>query len=172
MKMFIRIISWSLSGVFIAAAAAFLLMRMFGYVPYTVVSGSMEPVYPVGSLVFVKNIPHESVKVGDSISFVLDKNLNVATHRVVKISDNKQYFYTKGDANDTVDAAPVYYKNILGRTEFSIPYLGYASIWLSSSVGKACAIILLVVLLALSVAERVFFGKEKFFLENEAVQGT
>ena len=29
--------------------------RAFGYQPYSVVSGSMEPSIPVGSLVFVKN---------------------------------------------------------------------------------------------------------------------
>ena len=35
-----------------------------------------------------------------------------------------EHFYTQGDANDAPDGAPVYFKNLIGRPVFTIPYLG------------------------------------------------
>ena len=46
----------------------------------------MEPTYHVGSLLYVKKIAPEAVQVGDPITFVLDENLTVVTHRVVEIA--------------------------------------------------------------------------------------
>lgn len=155
MERFVKISARLMSGIFLVIAAAFMLMRMFGVIPYSVSSDSMEPAYRKGSLVFVRKTPCKSIKEGDIISYLSDINLNVSTQRVVSVSDDGKYFYTKGDAEIAERSTPVYYKNILGKTVFAVPWLGYISMWISSSIGKACTVILLVGLLALSAAGRL-----------------
>ena len=66
--------------------AVFLMgSRLMGLQVYNVISASMEPTYSVGDLLYVKAVDPDSVKVGDPITFVLNEDLLVATHRVVKI---------------------------------------------------------------------------------------
>lgn len=136
MKIFLKLLSWTAMIFFVSAAVGFIGLRVCSYTPYAVVSGSMEPTYKTGSLVFVKSTPAQSIKTGDAISFVLDEKLTVATHRVIKISDDGEYFYTKGDANQSPDANPVYYKNVIGKATFSIPFMGYFAVWAGSLSGK------------------------------------
>lgn len=115
-------------------------VRLVGLRPFAVLSGSMEPAYHVGSLIYVKACDPADVEVGDPITFVLDEDLNVATHRVVEIDAENQHFYTKGDANNAPDGAPVYFKNLIGRPVFTIPYLGYFSNWITTPPGMYVAL--------------------------------
>lgn len=110
-------------------------VRLVGLRPFAVLSGSMEPAYHVGSLIYVKACDPADVEVGDPITFVLDEDLNVATHRVIEIDAENEHFYTKGDANNAPDGAPVYFKNLIGRPVFTIPYLGYFSNWITTPPG-------------------------------------
>ena len=66
---------------------AFLLVgvRLVGLTPYAVLSGSMEPTYHVGSLIYVGKIAPEEITVGTPITFVVNEDLLLATHRVVDI---------------------------------------------------------------------------------------
>ena len=64
-------------------------VRLVGLRPFAVLSGSMEPTYHVGSLIYVKSCDPEDVEVGDPITFVLDEDLNVATHRVISIDPER-----------------------------------------------------------------------------------
>ena len=105
-------------------------VRLIGLTPYTVLSGSMEPFFHVGALIYVEKISPENVVVGDPICFVLNDDLVVVTHRVVEIDEANHFFITKGDANDSADGAPVLFENLVGKAVFSIPYLGYFSNWL------------------------------------------
>lgn len=109
--------------------------RLVGLTPYTVISGSMEPHYAVGSLIYVRSVESETIQVGDPITFVMNEDLLVATHRVVEIMPDGN-FITKGDANETADGTAVHPNNVLGKPVFSIPYLGYLSVFLSSKQGK------------------------------------
>lgn len=164
MKIFLKILSWCAMIVFVSLAVCLVGIRAFGYTPYSVISGSMEPVYRTGSLVFVKNVPYQSIKAGDAISFVLDKDLTVATHRVIDISDDGEYFYTKGDANSSPDPSPVYYKNIIGKATFSIPFLGYFAMWISSMTVKICIASVILILLVVSILRKIH--KYKASAEN------
>ena len=154
---------------------AFLLVgvRLIGLTPYAVLSGSMEPTYHVGSLIYVKHAEPHQVKVGDPITFVVNEDGLVATHRVVNIDikttkmaevtdengnttiqevpldEFAYYFYTKGDANDVADGAPVYYMNLLGTPVFTIPYLGYLSSWLQTRKGGILGVTFGIVLIML-----------------------
>ena len=151
--------------VLIVLCAVFLMgSRLLGYEVYTIISGSMEPTYMVGDLVYVDRIYTKDInaiqnkeersaaiqekiaavqaevdsgdlKVGDAISFVLNENLVVATHTVVEIDEENHKIYTKGDANDIVDGDPVLYENVIGVVEFSLPMLGYVSDFIQNPPG-------------------------------------
>lgn len=124
-------------------------VRVIGLTPYAVLSGSMEPIYHVGSIIYVQKTAPESIKVGDPITFVMNEELTVATHRVVRIDTANQSFYTKGDANDTEDGAPVHFNNLLGKPVFTLPYLGYFSNWITNPPGMYIGITAGIVLLLL-----------------------
>lgn len=135
--------------VLVVLFAVFLMgSRLVGLQVFNVISGSMEPTYSVGDLLYVKTVDPDSVKVGDPITFVLNEDLVVATHRVVKIDSENREFTTKGDANETEDAAPVHFNNLVGVPVFSIPLLGYVSAYIQSPPGMYVAIAIGVILLA------------------------
>ena len=172
MRLLVKIASWSLSGALIVSAAVFLILRMFGYVPYSVASDSMKNIYPVGSLVFVKNVPRRTVSPGDTISFTIDKGSGVDTQRVVRISDNGEYFYTRGDTDNSAVLTAVNAKNVLGKVAFNVPFFGYISLLGASSIGKAFLLILMVGLLVLSAANRLLSQQESVSTDGGTVVGT
>lgn len=137
---------------FVALCAIFLLgTRLLGFQVFTVLTGSMEPAYKVGDLIYVKKLSPNEVQIGDPITFVADEKLTVATHRVVAIDTEKQCFYTKGDTNDTVDP-PVLFKNLIGVPKFRIPLLGYVSEYIQNPPGMyitiaGCTVLILLVFL-------------------------
>ncbi len=131
-------------------------VRLFGLQPFVVLSGSMEPEYHVGSLLYVKSVDYKTLQVGDDITYMLDKN-TVVTHRIIKVlvddedPDILRYF-TQGIANDIPDATSVHYKNIIGKPVFTIPYMGYVSNYIQNPPGmyvalSAGAVLLLLVFL-------------------------
>ena len=114
--------------------------RAFGFHIYSVISGSMEPAIPTGSLVFVKSIPAEEVKEEDVIAFYgANDDNSIITHRVVSNSVNMGEFVTKGDANKTKDMNPIPYDNYIGKVTLSVPHAGAAAQIFSSTAGKAAA---------------------------------
>ena len=134
--------------VLIVLCAVFLMgSRLLGYQVFNVISGSMEPEYSVGDLIYVKEVDPYEIKVGDPITFVLNEDLVVATHRVVEIDAENQHFYTKGDANETADASPVHFNNVIGVPQFGIPLLGYVSDFIQNPPGMYITIAVGVVLI-------------------------
>lgn len=128
-----------------------LVPRLAGYETFAVLSGSMEPYYHVGSVVFVdKSAAPEEVKVGDPITFTKTDSL-VATHRVIEIDNDKREFKTKGDANETEDASPVSFDQLVGKAGVSIPLLGYISIYMKTRKGMfgIAAVFIIIILLQL-----------------------
>ena len=67
-------------------AIALVGVRLVGLTPYAVLSGSMEPTYHVGALIYVKDIAPEEVEVGMPLTFIVNEELLLATHRVVDIA--------------------------------------------------------------------------------------
>lgn len=137
--------------VLVVLSAIFLLgSRLIGYRVFNIVSGSMEPNYSIGDLIYVKEVDPATIQPGDVITFVLNEDLVVATHRVTRVDAEKQHFYTKGDANETEDGAPVHFKNVIGIPQFAIPYLGYVSDFIQHAPGMYIAIAVVSVLLILA----------------------
>ena len=129
--------------------------RLFGMQTYAVLSGSMEPAYPTGALLYVRKVDPADIQPGQVITFLLDEH-TVATHRVVEVIPDPEeagiYRYrTKGDANEAADAGLVHCKNVLGTPVASIPYLGYVITWIQNPPGTyyAIALALFMVLLML-----------------------
>ena len=151
-------------------AVALVGVRLVGIRPYAVVSGSMEPVYPTGSLLYVRRVVADTLAVGDAITFMLDED-TVATHRIIEIIPDEEEgvlrFRTQGDANDTPDGTPVHEKNIIGKPLFAIPYLGYFAHFVQKPPGLYLAIGFAVVLAVL-----VFLPEDKKAKDGRSAEGS
>ncbi len=148
--------------IFVVLCAIFLMgSRILGYKCFTVISGSMEPTYSVGDLLYVKEVDPNTIKVGDSITFLLNEHKDIATHRVVRIDAENQHLYTKGDANPDEDDKPVHFKNVVGVPKFSLPKLGYVSDFVQNPPGTYYTIGLGVVLIIIVFAPGMFTKKKK-----------
>lgn len=154
----------------VVIAAVFLMgSRVVGYRVFNIVSGSMEPVFSAGDLIYVKEVDPATIVPGDIITFVLNEDLVVATHRVVRIDTEKERFYTKGDANETEDGSPVHFKNLIGIPQFSIPGLGYVSDFIQHTPGMYITIAAVAVLIVLAFAPD-FVKKKPAAEDDPAVQ--
>lgn len=140
-------------------AAVIFVPKLFGIEPLIVLSGSMEPTYPTGSLLYVKEINRENVKEKVPITFYLDEG-TLVTHRVIEVKEDGTYV-TQGDANDVADGGSVKYENILGTPVFHIPQLGYLADKLSSTTGKIIYGSVVVVVIILMLMGDYLFAPEK-----------
>ena len=139
-----NVISSILVALVVLLALLLVGARVVGLQVFTVLSGSMEPTYHTGSLIYVKKVDPYTIKEGQPITFMLDEN-TVATHRVVGIVPDEEdptviRFRTKGDANEAEDGSLVHYKNVIGTPIFSIPYLGYIADYIQHPPGMYIAI--------------------------------
>lgn len=164
-KKICSVLSTVLVIVAVLLAVALVGVRVVGYTPYTILSGSMEPTYHVGSLIYVKKVDTSTLEVGDPITFALSED-TIATHRIVEVVPDEEdasviRFRTKGDANETVDGTLVHYKNVLGKPVFTIPYLGYVADYIQHPPGMYTAIAAGVILLLLVFVPDMFDDEKK-----------
>ncbi len=106
--------------------------------PYRVViSGSMEPTYHTGDVVFIKKMDPSALSVGDIIVFESQNGKIPVVHRVIDIVKvgSTRYFVTKGDNNPFQDTyysplkgVPEY--KVIGKPVLRIPKIGWISIYL------------------------------------------
>lgn len=98
-----------------------------GYQMYIVLSGSMNPAFDTGSVVFVRPLDPEEITADDIITFSGSGGGSVlTTHRVVEVErEDGLKFVTRGDANNVNDPNPVPAANIIGKVHGSLAYLGY-----------------------------------------------
>ena len=160
-----NIVSSVLVGLVVLLALLLVGARLVGLEVFTVLSGSMEPAYHTGSLIYVRRVDPFTIAVGQPITFLLDED-TVATHRVVEIVPDEEdpsvvRFRTKGDANDAPDGTLVHCKNVIGTPVFSIPYLGYAADYIQHPPGMYAAISTGAVLLLLVFLPDIFSGGKK-----------
>ncbi len=116
--------------------------RLFGYHIYSVISGSMEPELPVGSLIYIRETVPEEITEGEIIAFYgagESDTASIITHRVLENRVVMGELITKGDANERADRYPVPYGNVIGKTVYAIPRAGIAAELLTSMTGKLLA---------------------------------
>ncbi|MBX3094473.1 MAG: signal peptidase I [Cryobacterium sp.] len=119
-------------------ALAIVVPAVTGSTPMTVLTSSMEPTYPPGTLVIVKPIDEADIRIGDAITYqIASGKPEVVTHRVVSVissSDGDRRFLTKGDNNASPDAAAVQPVQIRGKVWYAIPWIGYVNNFVSAEV--------------------------------------
>ena len=134
--------------VLLLLAAALFVPKFMGMSEYAVLTGSMEPTIPVGSLVYDQEFQESELKVGDVVTYQISEG-TLVTHRVVEINEEDRTVITQGDANNAEDANPVSYDNIVGVCAFHLPALGYISIYIRTGIGIGiiCGVIVVILLL-------------------------
>lgn len=118
----------------IAICLPLVIPRMAGYEVYEVVSGSMEPEIPVGSVVYVKYTAPEEVAEEEVIAFL--SGSSVIVHRVMQNKMVEGKFVTKGDANAAEDLRTIPYSELIGRVEYHFPIVGRLMSLYTTRVGK------------------------------------
>ena len=168
MKAVKKIWDW-ISGILVAVvvllAIALVGVRVVGLQPYVVLSGSMEPTYHVGSLIYVKAVDYKELTVGDPITYMVSQD-TVVTHRIIEVLVDEEdlntiRYFTQGDANDVPDGTSVHYKNIIGKPVFSIPCLGYVSNYIQNPPGMYIAIAAGAILIMLVFLPDIFSEDEE-----------
>ncbi|KXJ71898.1 signal peptidase complex catalytic subunit SEC11A [Aedes albopictus] len=105
-----------------------------------VLSGSMEPAFHRGDLLFLTN-QEEPVRVGEIVVFKIEGRDIPIVHRVIKLHEKNNgtvKFLTKGD-NNSVDDRGLYApgqlwltkKDIVGRARGFLPYVGMITIYMN-----------------------------------------
>ena len=129
-------LGWGLSAgllalVILVGVLAIVVPSVTGSTPMTILTSSMKPTYPPGTLVIVKSIDPADIRIGMPITYQLESGKEIfITHRVIAISHSSNgstTFTLKGDANGSADENPVLPVQVRGEVWYSIPYLGWVN---------------------------------------------
>lgn len=150
---FQQIVTWLLLIATLSVLLAVVVVPgVSGATPYTILTGSMQPTFPPGTLVVVKKVPTNELAVGTAVTYQLETGkAAVVTHRIVAVNRNTRgetLFITQGDANDAPDIKAVQPEQIRGKVWYSVPYLGRVNSMISGSqhiilLGAAVGMLLL-----------------------------
>ena len=145
---------WDTFCTLVVVAAVLIAMslvgvRLLGFQVFTVLSGSMEPVYSPGDLIYVKKIATEDIVPGTILTFMVNED-TVATHRVVgavasETEPDLVRYRTKGDANNTADA-PVDKTAVKGTVIAVVPKIGTLVDFIKTPLGTLIIVAAVVVL--------------------------
>ena len=130
---FLRLVgSWLF--LFTALALLFAVVgipRIAQATPYTILTSSMRPTMPPGSLVVAKHTDPSNLQIGDVVTYQLRSGEpEVVTHRIVGVggdANGRRIFTTKGDNNPQADPKPVLAEQIRGKVWYAVPYIGYVN---------------------------------------------
>lgn len=116
--------------VLLLAALVIVVPKVVGGVPLTILSGSMEPNLPIGTLAVVKPVEPADVRIGDIVTYLPNPDDPTAiSHRVIAIDnhqDGTRTFTVQGDANDAPDD-PVAERQVRAKVWYAVPWLGYVN---------------------------------------------
>lgn len=160
MKKVCNILSGIVFIILLALAILMFVPNFIGYKGFAVISGSMEPKIPVGSIVYAKEAEFSDLEVGDVISYKIN-NDTMVTHRIYSIDEKKQTVVTKGDANEKVDTAEVKSDQIVGKVAMSIPLIGYITIYAKTPIGIIAICTIAAVLILLNFLPDIFEKENK-----------
>jgi signal peptidase len=119
--------------VLLLALITIVVPKVAGATPLTILTISMEPKLPPGTLIVVKSEPLKDIRIGDVMTYqIRSGDPAVISHRVIAINHSSTgglTFVTKGDNNSVADPV-VIEKQVRGVLWYSVPYIG----WVSSAV--------------------------------------
>lgn len=136
-------------------AVVFLLLLVAGWRPVVLLSDSMAPGAPAGSLLVTRPVAPDQVRSGDVLTVPLPAGDGRVTHRVVAldVDDDTRWVQLQGDANATPDAGRVRLDQPTLRTVAVVPVLGRV-VGGGNPVLIAGIVLLLVGTLGLAFVER------------------
>lgn len=121
------------------AVVLIVIPKATGSTPLTVLTQSMEPTLPPGTLLVVKPAPLEDIRIGEVVTYqIVSGQPAVISHRVVAVessSDGARTFVLKGDNNAEPDPSPVTAAQVRGVVWYSIPEVGYVNQLVNGSRG-------------------------------------
>lgn len=135
-----------------------MITPFFGWRTEIVLSGSMEPAIPTGSVVVSRPIAANEVREGDIIMFASLAGHSLTTHRVVKVEPTSDgfHFITKGDAVKGADINPVVPGQLVGIIVFCVPLLGYLIAFIRTPLGLILCIVVPIAVLIISELLNLF----------------
>lgn len=117
------------------AAAVIIVPAVTGATPRTVLTSSMEPTLPPGTLIVSMPVEAREVRIGDVITYQLHSgDPTVVTHRVIEVSKTaggEYSFVLQGDNNAQADPDAVREVQLQGRLWYSVPYIGWVANWIN-----------------------------------------
>ncbi|MFF1572951.1 signal peptidase I [Leifsonia sp. NPDC058292] len=143
------IVLWVAAIVGAACIVLFLAAILFGIRPQSVISGSMTPFMPTGSLVLVRDAPASDLKVGEVITVPRPNGEGLITHRIVAITPAERGYSVvlRGDANAADDPQP-YTIAHAGRVLVVIPGVGFIAELLRTPFGIGGVVLVALALIA------------------------
>jgi signal peptidase len=172
-----RLGAWLLIlGISVTVIVSVLLPRLAGATPYVILTGSMRPAMPPGTLVVVKPVDPDKISIGDVVTYQLESGMpTVVTHRVIaKGIDGrgKSLFQFKGDANNSPDAKWVLAAQIKGERWYYVPYLGYVTSLITGNERHIAIVAVVSFLLLYAVYMFVGAGRDRVRKRTRATTGT
>ncbi|HJP90242.1 MAG TPA: signal peptidase I [Candidatus Limnocylindrales bacterium] len=148
-----RILRWTgaaLAILTVGACGADLLAPATSAYPMVVLSGSMAPEIPAGSLVVVVPIDRSSLSPGDVVTVRLDSG-DLLTHRLVAITGagDTRRVLLKGDASTAGDPLGFPVTSIIGRVAVAVPVVGYG-FWVVRQPAGLLGVLALIALLLIA----------------------
>ena len=152
-----RAIALSAAGlVVVVLGLAVVIPKLGGATAYTILTGSMRPGMPPGTLVVVRHTALDRIRTGDVITYQLRSGEpTVVTHRVVSVGmslDGKYHFVVQGDANNSPDVNPVIAEQVRGVRWYSVPYLAYPSLMVDGNIREVVVMGSVALLIGYSIA--------------------
>lgn len=112
--------------------------RVTGATPLTVLTSSMEPGLPPGTLIIVRPVDPDALAISDVITYqIRSGSPEVITHRIISIglgATGDRTFVLQGDNNSSPDAQLVIPEQVQGRLWYSVPLLGYVNTLVTEEV--------------------------------------
>ena len=165
----------AMAVVCVALAAVTAVPAALGMQHYVIVGGSMDGTFDRGSVVFEREVPAATLRVGDVITYAPPRRVEttpLVTHRIVSIRSGHggvRVFRTKGDANESADPwhftlDQVRQAKVVGH----VPYVGYVLAALEIRWVRILAIGIPALLIAISAcAGLVRDAREERSIETE-----
>lgn len=132
-----------------------------GYYSSVIMSSSMEPTIPIGSIVVAKRVNPDDVKVSNIIVF--QRSNTKTLHRVIDkiVVNGSYYFKTKGDANEGPDPWIVQPEQVNGVLLLTIPYYGYLIYFAGTPIGFILMVIIPATLLIANEIRKIIQLKKE-----------
>ena len=126
-----------LLGVVFLGAVLIVVPKLAGATPLTVLTNSMAPGLPPGTLIMVRPVEMDDIEVGDIITYqIRSGEPDVITHRVIGIqpvATGEMRLIMQGDNNGAPDELPVRKEQVQGRFWYSVPYAGFVNAWVNGT---------------------------------------